>query len=127
MNEIERQVAQQNHAVTISGTPASVAALAGGGGSGGAGSNGIVGSSNSGSGQTAVSVAAVAASGAAESAAMLDPLDTANANNASGVTNEVTIHNINEDSCSSPSMIEAADENSKVRFFFEGMCNTVKF
>ena len=62
MNEAEKQA--QNHAVTITGTPASVAAAAGGGSLGSSGS--------SGSPPAAVSAAAMAAAVAAESAAMLE-------------------------------------------------------
>ena len=62
MNEAEKQA--QNHAVTISGTPASVAAAAGGGSLGSSGS--------SGSPPAAVSAAVMAAAVAAESAAMLE-------------------------------------------------------
>ena len=59
MNEAEKQA--QNHAVTITGTPASVAAAAGGGSLG-----------SSGSPPAAVSAAVMAAAVAAESAAMLE-------------------------------------------------------
>ena len=62
MNEAEKQA--QNHAVTITGTPASVAAAAGGGSLGSSGS--------SGSPPAAVSAAVMAAAVAAESAAMLE-------------------------------------------------------
>ena len=73
LNEAEKQA--QNHAVTITGTPASVAAAAGGGSLGSLGS--------SGSPPAAVSAAVMAAAVAAESAAMLEAANSAATNEAS--------------------------------------------
>ena len=70
LNEAEKQA--QNHAVTITGTPASVAAAAGGGSLG-----------SSGSPPAAVSAAVMAAAVAAESAAMLEAANSAATNEAS--------------------------------------------